>query len=140
MDFKTLDRIADLCIPLLIVSLLLAAFAIRRGAAWIFLLRSAIAVALAQQICKLCQKNEVLGGDFPSTHFAVALALLTCFVVLKQRLWPLALGFATLYGALMLAQRYHTPLEMLGAVFAVPLALLLHWQRRTAEVGRSLVK
>lgn len=134
MNHQQLDKIADLCDPLLIVGLLLTtAFLLRQGALWMFVLKSVLAVAVVQQLSKFSQKHHVLGGGFPSTHFAVALALLTCFVVLKRSLWPYALGFAALYAALMLFQHYHTPLQMLGSLFAVPLALGFHFKTRTAR-------
>ncbi|WP_238596543.1 phosphatase PAP2 family protein [Abditibacterium utsteinense] len=136
MSYQQLDKIADLCDPLLIIGLLVAAFLLRRGAAWPFVLKSALAVVVVQQLSKYCQKHDVLGGGFPSTHFAVALALLTCFVILKRNLWPYALGFALFYATLMLAQHYHTPLQMLGSLFAIPLALLFHWKpRKTRSVS-----
>lgn len=134
MSHQQLDKIADLCDPLLIIGLLVAAFALRKGAAWLFILKSALAVVVVQQLSKFSQKHDILGGDFPSTHFAVALALLTCFVVLQRRFWPYALGFTVFYATLMLVQHYHTLLQMLGALFAIPLALLFHWKIRSTRV------
>lgn len=130
MSYENLDKIADLCNPLLALALIVTAFGVLKNAAWPFLLRNGLAVIVVQQLAKYAQKRELWGEDFPSTHFAVALALCVGFWVLKRRLWPFILGFLGFYGALMLQQRYHTPAEMLGAFFAVPLALLFHWKKK----------
>lgn len=132
MNFQQLDRIADLCNPLLILALICLSLAMLKNRAWDFLGRSGLAVVVVQQLSKYAHKKEILGGEFPSTHFAVALALCVGLVVLKRRFWPLALAFLVGYGALMLyihdldPRQYHTPVEMLGSFFAVPLALLFH--------------
>ncbi len=133
MNFHQLDRIADLCNPLLILALICLAFATLKSRAWPFLLRNGLAVVVVQQLCKYAQKKEVWGENFPSTHFAVALALCFGLVVLKRRLWPVALAYLIGYGALMLFQGYHTPREMLGALFAVPVALLFHYRPKKAR-------
>lgn len=135
MNFQQLDQIADLCNPLLILALILLAFATLKNRAWDFLLRSGLAVVVVQQLSKYAQKKEIWGEDFPSTHFAVALALCISLVVLKRRFWPVALIYLAAYGALMLAQGYHTPREMLGAIFAVPVALLFHYRPQKARLS-----
>ncbi len=133
MSHQQLDVIADGCDPILIIALLIAAFAVRKNAAWPFVLRSALAIIIVQQLSKFSQKHHFLGAHFPSTHFAVSLAALTCLVVLQRRFWPFALGFAAFYAVLMLVQHYHTPLEMAGALFAIPLGLLFHWKPQKAR-------
>lgn len=140
MSYQQLDTFADLFIPLFIVALLFGAFWIKKGAAFAFVLRSVLAVVIVQQLSKIMQKKELFGGDWPSTHFAVALALAVCLVMLKRSLWPLALGFVLLYGGLMLyihslsPGEYHTPFQMVGSLFAIPLTLLFHWKPRKAPL------
>ncbi len=126
MSYQQLDKIADLCNPILIVVLIGLAFKTLNRGAWPFLMRNGLAVVVVQQLSKYAQKKELWGGDFPSTHFAVALVLCIGLVMLKRRFWPAALAYVVGYGALVLAQRYHTPFEMLGSFFAVPIALLFH--------------
>ncbi|RYG70367.1 hypothetical protein EON80_08100 [bacterium] len=128
MSYQQLDKIADLCNPVAAVVLIILAFTFLKNAAWPFLLRNGLAVILVQQICKLVQKRGPWGDDFPSTHFGVALALAIGFAIVKPRLWPVALAFPILYGSLMLYQAYHTPFEMAGALFAIPLTLLFHYK------------
>ncbi len=136
MSYQQLDTLADLFIPFLIVALIVAAFRCIRGAPWTFLLRSGLAIIVVRQLAKYAQKRELWGEDFPSTHFAVALALLVGFWLLSRK-WGLAATLATVcYGALMWFQRYHTPAEMLGALFAVPLSLGIHlWPQRARRVA-----
>ncbi|HEX9998803.1 MAG TPA: hypothetical protein VGB45_16835 [Abditibacterium sp.] len=138
MNYQQLDKIADVFNPLLILALILASFKLIKGAPWTFLFRSALAVILSQQIAKFIQKRDGfgLGDDFPSTHFAVALALWVCFWLLSRKGGAIIALAVVFYGALMLFQRYHTPLEMAGAVFAVPLALLIQlWPRKARRVA-----
>jgi hypothetical protein len=81
MSYQQLDQIADVFSPLLGSALIIAAIWVRRKAAPLFLARGVVAVLLAQQIAKFIQKRNGfgLGDDFPSTHFAVALALTVSF-------------------------------------------------------------
>lgn len=137
MNYQQLDQIADLCNPLFIVVLVWLTVATLKIRAGDFLLRSGLAVVAAQQLSKFAQKKAFWGEDFPSTHFAVALALCVSLVILKRRLWPLALAYLLGYGALILVQNYHTPTEMLGSLFAIPLALLFHFKFRKARVAAN---
>ena len=130
MNYQQLDKIADLCNPILILALIGLSIALLKNRAWPFLLRNGLAVVVVQQLAKFAQKKEIWGEDFPSTHFAVALALCIGLVVLKRRFWPFSIVYLVSYGALMLAQNYHTPVEMLGALFAIPIALLFHTGNR----------
>lgn len=136
MNFQQLDTIADLCNPLLIVALILLAFATLKNRAWSFLLCNGLAVVIVQQLSKYAQKKEIWGENFPSTHFAVALVLCVGLVFLKRRFWPFALAYLAFYSGLMLyihylnPRQYHTPMEMLGSFFAIPVALLFHFRRK----------
>ncbi len=131
MTYAQLDHIADAVNPLLGLGVVAGAFWLQRAKAWQFLLRAIIATALVQQSAKIVQHLGWLGPDFPSTHFAVALCLATLLALLNKKLIPVAIGIAVAYGALMLWQRYHTPLEMAGAFYAVPIGIVAQrWRRR----------
>ena len=124
MTYAQLDAIADAINPLLGLGVIVGASWFERARAWEFVLRAVVATLIVQQSAKLVQKLGWLGPDFPSTHFAVALCLATCLALLRRPLVPIAAGAVAAYGALMLWQRYHTPLEMLGALYAIPLAIV----------------
>ena len=131
MTYAQLDHIADAVNPALAVAVVGGALWLWRARAWEFLLRAALATLIVQQSAKLIQHLGWLGPKFPSTHFAVALCLATMLGLLHRRLVPVAAAIIVAYGALMLWQRYHTPLEMAGALYAVPLALVAQrWGRR----------
>lgn len=139
MTYHQLDRIADSFWIVFALALLGAVLWLWRARAWDFGLRAALSVALCQQLSKTAQKHGGFGfgPHFPSTHFAVALALTVGFWMLGRR-WGIGATFALFaYGALMLYQRYHTPLEMAGALFAVPLASLFYWRLRRAPLAAN---
>ncbi len=132
MTYAQLDHIADAVNPLLGLSVVAGALWLERARAWEFLLRAVIATLLVQQSAKWVQHLGWLGPDFPSTHFAVALCLATLLALLHKKLIPVAIGVIVAYGALMLWQRYHTPLEMAGALYAAPVAIVAQrWRRRS---------
>ena len=139
MTFAQLDRIADAVVPLLALGVVVGALWRWRAAAWAFLLRATLATILVQQSAKLVQKTGWLGHDFPSTHFAVALCLATFLALLGRRWILLAFGIVAAYGALMLYQRYHTPLEMAGALYAPPVAWFAQsfGKRKRAKVSTN---
>ena len=131
MTYAQLDKIADAFNPLLGAFVVASALWLERARAWEFLLRAAFATLIVQQSAKIFQHLGWLGPKFPSTHFAVALCLASCLALLRWRLIPIAAGAVAAYGALMLWQRYHTPLEMLGALYAVPFAIAAQRLGRT---------
>ena len=122
MNYAQLDHIADAVNPLLAIGVVLGALWLERAAAWNFIVRAAIAYLLVQQSAKLFQKWGPWGHHFPSTHFAVALCFATFLAILNRKLIIAAVTIVAIYGALMLYQHYHTPLEMLGALYAIPVA------------------
>lgn len=134
MDFQTLDRFADAANPVFAILLVAAAIFTLRKNAPLFLLKSVLAVALCQQLAKALQKSKVISGEFPSTHYAVALALAVSFLALDRKFWPFSAILALGYGALVVLQGYHTIPEMAGALFAVPLSAAIH------AVGRKIPK
>ena len=123
MNYAQLDHIADAVNPLLGVAVVGAALWLLRARAWEFLLRAVVATLIVQQGAKIVQHLGWLGPKFPSTHFAVALCLATFLALLNKKIIPVVIAIAVAYGALMLWQGYHTPLEMLGALYAIPLAI-----------------
>ena len=130
MSYAQLDHIADAVIPILAIALIAGALWLQRAQAWSFLLRALVATLLVQQSAKLVQKIGWLGHSFPSTHFAVALCLATFLALLQRELILVAVMVSAAYGALMLRQHYHTPLEMMGAFYAIPVALLFFAVKR----------
>lgn len=130
MTYAQLDHIADAVNPLLGVAVVVGALYLERGRAWEFLLRAVVATLIVQQSAKIVQHLGWLGPKFPSTHFAVALCLTTFLALLHRKLIPFAAAVVVAYGALMLWQHYHTPLEMLGAFYAIPLAILAQRLKR----------
>lgn len=84
----------------------------------------ALSVGLAQQISKVLQHHRLVSDNFPSTHFAVALALAGAFWMLNRRFVPLSCAYLALYGAFMVWRGYHTPLELVGALYALPMGWL----------------
>ncbi len=133
MTYAQLDHIADAVNPLLGVAGVAGALWLLRARAQQFLLRALLATVVVQQSAKLVQHLGWLGPKFPSTHFAVALCLATFLALLHRRLVPVAAAVIVAYGALMLWQHYHTPLEMAGALYAVPLAVVAHRLGRRAR-------
>ena len=136
MTYAQLDHIADAVNPALAVAVVGGASWLWRARAWEFLLRAVLATLIVQQSAKLIQHLGWLGPKFPSTHFAVALCLATMLALLHRRLVPVAAAIIVAYGALMLWQHYHTPLEMAGAFYAVPLAVVAQrWARRERVIN-----
>lgn len=130
MSYQQLDPIADAFLPLLGLALLISAVWMRRAGAAFFLLRAVLAIALSQQIAKFIQKRDGfgLGDEFPSTHFAVALAITVPFWFLSRKAGVFASLATALYTALMLwiwvqFGKYHSPLELLGSLYALLIAV-----------------
>ena len=139
MNYAQLDHIADAVSPLLAIGVIAGAFYLQRAAAWKYLLRAAIAFLLVQQSAKLFQKFGPLGDNFPSTHFAVALCFATFLALLHRKLLAPSIVIAVSYGALILYQRYHTPLELVGAFYAIPVAWVFATfkRKRAMEVAQN---
>jgi len=131
MTFHQLDKIADLVNPLFAVLLIILAVVILKKSSPLFIVKTVLAIVVVQQLAKFMQKAEFVSDNFPSTHYAFALALAVSYFILSRKLWPLSAILAVGYGGLMLYinatfGEYHTPLEMLGAIYAIPLTLLFH--------------
>ena len=151
MTFENIDRIADSVFWVFALALLITAVIQQKGESWKFILRTVLAVAVCQQLSKRIQKLDLfhhsvtalqkshgIHSQFPSTHFAVVLCLATGFFLLNRRLWWVSVAMPVLYGALLLYQTYHTPIEMLGALYAIPLTwfvLTLGTKRNATATG-----
>ena len=103
------------------VVLIVCAVRILKKSVGLWILCVVVAVAVAQQISKQVQHARVLGPDFPSTHFAVALGIAGAYWALSRRFIPATAVYLVVYGGLILWQHYHTQLEMAGAVYALPM-------------------
>ena len=127
-----LDPIADAVNPA--IGLLILVLAVRAAAdrRWrealglpitlVILLGVTYSLAYVERVFGLF---ALFGLDF-STHGAVHLAAWTAILVWQPRRWAWALATAIGYHALMLAQDYHTALDLLGtaALTALPLSVL----------------
>lgn len=124
----SLDLVADAINPLLIgvLAVLIVHDGRRHGLKSLIasLFAGGVTIGLIQQAAKWAQREAWVSSEFPSTHFAVHLSVLTLLVLIRPRWWPIT-SLALLYGALMLWQNYHTPLEMLGSFYAIPLSSLI---------------
>ena len=139
MTYAQLDKIADAVNPLLGVAVVVGAVYLQRARAWNFLLRAVVATLVVQQSAKIVQHLGWLGPKFPSTHFAVTLCLATFLALLNRKWIPFIAAIVVAYGALMLWQNYHSPLEMLGALYAIPCAIIACriGRRERAEIASN---
>lgn len=141
MTYRQLDIIADSIVPLLLLGLFVLPLlwrVTRPAEVW---LRVLVGFALTNLFSRVIRKMELVSGpglepgNFPSTHYASALCALTFLVLLRPRLAPLWVLVGALYGWLVVYQNYHTPLELLGSVFAVPLSWAVWRFRRAPRVA-----
>ena len=139
MTYAQLDHIADAFNPLLGVAVVVGAIYLERARAWEFLLRAIVATLIVQQSAKIVQHLGWLGPKFPSTHFAVTLCFATFLALLNRKAIPFIAAIVVAYGALMLWQHYHKPLEMLGALYAIPIAIFAQRLKRNqrATIARN---
>lgn len=96
---------------------------LRKSALW-WIVCVAVSVGLAQQISKIIQHSRLVSDNFPSTHFAVALAIAGAWCALNRRFVPLSLAYLALYGAFIVWRGFHAPLDLLGALYAFPMGFL----------------
>jgi len=88
------------------------------------LARVLVAILLAEVLTKAVQHRHLVDNRFPSTHFVFALAIAGAFWALGRRFVVASLGFVVAYGVFMLMRNYHTPLDLAGALPALPLGFL----------------
>ena len=150
MDYETLDKIADLYIPLLVMTALLASFlvppsslsrieiAFSRLACLGILLGTAYGFMLLDGVYSIWPD---LGLDY-STHTAVSLVLVLFLVLLIPRLLLLWSSSLIAYCGLMLYQEYHSVADILSTAFAlfiiIPVAFsLILIGRKSNQLLRS---
>ncbi len=124
MNAHQIQQLSQTFNILFALALIACAVRLLRQSAILWIICVAISVALAQQISKIVQHHHFVDKQFPSTHFAVALALAGAFCALNRRFVPLGLVYLVLYGAFMVWRGYHTPLDLLGALYALPLGFV----------------
>ena len=95
-----------------------------------FLGRSALALVIVEVVAKGIQHHHLVGGRFPSTHFAYALCISTSILFLRPKwaMWlvPVLAGYAWL----MVYEKFHVWRDIAGASMAVPLTAPVHLWRR----------
>jgi len=95
-----------------------------RPLAYRWLARVLVAILLVEVLTKAVRHFHLVDKQFPSTHYVFALAIAGAFWALHRRFVPATLAFLAAYGILMLARSYHTPLDLVGALPALPLGFL----------------
>ena len=123
---QQLQYLANSVNPLLALALIVLPLSWHLDNRTQFWLRSGLSLILALLVAKAIRHQHVLSERFPSTHFAFTLCAVTSLLLVRPRTWPLWTVVALAYGGLMAYQGYHTPLEMAGALYAVPLCWLVH--------------
>jgi membrane-associated phospholipid phosphatase len=121
MNAHAIQQFSQVLNPLFALALIVCGVRQLRNSALLWFFCVALSVGVAQQISKIVQHFRWLGENFPSTHFAVALALAGAFWALNRRFVPATLIYLAVYAGLILWQNYHTPLDLVGAVYAAPL-------------------
>lgn len=120
MNVHQIQQLSQTFNVLFALALIVCAVRLLGRPALLWLVCVALAVGIAQQISKNVQHLHLVDKQFPSTHFAVALALAGAFWALNRRFVPLGCAYIALYGAFMVWRGYHTPLDLLGALYAWP--------------------
>ena len=138
MNAHQIQEFSQVWNPLFALALVVCAVRQLRKSALLWIVCVALSVGVVQQISKFVQHFHIVGKEFPSTHFAVALAIAGAFWALNRRFVPLTLVYLVAYAALILWQHYHAPLELLGAVYALPLGWVgAHFGTRRAKVASN---
>lgn len=128
MSYQQLDYLADSTVPLLILLLVALPLFWKLPRPALIWLRVLVGFGLTALLARFIRKLEIVSGpglethNFPSTHYAAALCLLTFLVLLRPRWFAIWVVWGLAYGGLVIYQQYHTPLELLGSIFAVPVS------------------
>ncbi|BCM91088.1 hypothetical protein IAD21_02952 [Abditibacteriota bacterium] len=121
MNAHQIQELSQLFNPIFAIVLIVCAVRALKKSALLWIVCVAISVGVAQQISKIVQHLRWVSDNFPSTHFAVALALAGAYWALNRRFIPATLVYLVVYGVLIVWRSYHTPLELAGAFYALPL-------------------
>jgi hypothetical protein len=121
MNAHQIQQLSQLFNPLLAVILIVLAVRELKKSALLWIVCVAGTVGAAQQISKVIQHARWVNDNFPSTHFAVALGLTGALWALNRRFVPATAIFLAVYAVLILWRNYHTPIELVGALYALPM-------------------
>lgn len=121
MNAPAIQQLSQTLNVLFALALIGSAVRLLRQSALLWIACVALSVALAQQISKIVQHRHWIDKQFPSTHFAVALAIAGAFWALNRRFTAPSCAYLALYGALIVWRGFHTPLDLLGALYALPM-------------------
>ena len=121
-----LQYVADSINPLLVLALIFMPLRRELAAPRQFWVPAGVALALTKIVAMGIRHAHLVSERFPSTHFAFTLCAVTSLVLLNRARWLYWGALAATYGILMLYQGYHTPVEMLGAFYAIPLSWAVH--------------
>ncbi len=121
MNAHVIQVLSDILNPLFAIALIVCAVRELKKSALLWIVCVGLAVGIAQQISKHIQAARWVSDNFPSTHFAVALAVAGGFWALNRRFIPATLVYLVLYGLFIAWRNYHTPVELAGALYALPM-------------------
>lgn len=121
MNALEIQHLSKFLNPLFAVALVICAVRELKKSSLLWILCVAVALGIAQQISKVVQNTRVVSDNFPSTHFAVSLVIGGAFWALGRKFVPAAVVFLVVYAGLILWQHYHTPLDLAGALYALPM-------------------
>ena len=124
MNAHAIQELSQILNPLFAVALLVCAVWELKKSAIVWTLCVALSVGVAQQISKHIQQEHWVSQRFPSTHYAFALAIAGAFWALNRRFIPATLVYLVLYAVLITWRGYHTPLELAGALYALPMGYI----------------
>lgn len=138
MNAHQIQELSEILNPLLAIVLIVCAVRQLKKSALFWIVCVAVAVGVAQQISKVIQHHHWVSQRFPSTHYAFALALVGAFWALNRRFIPATLVYLVLYGVLITWRGYHTPLELAGALYALPMGYAAgHFGTRRAPIASN---
>ena len=124
--------------PLSVLLLLAAPFASPRPSpVWEYWGRCVLGVGLAVALAESGKRWEVWHGHpgFPSGHETFCLAAMTCLAARDPRSLVLGLPLSLIMAWALIAARFHTPIDVAGALLTGPgPALLCQWYKR--RLGR----
>ncbi|RYX85239.1 hypothetical protein EON83_06495 [bacterium] len=121
MNAHQIQQLSHFFNPIFAIALIVCAVRELKKSALLWVICVGLSVGVAQQISKIVQHLRWAGEDFPSTHFAVALALAGAYWALSRRFIPATVTYLILYGIFMVWRGFHTPFELVGALYALPL-------------------
>ncbi len=121
MNAHAIQQLSQWFNPLFALALIVCAARQLRKSALFWIVCVALSVGVAQQISKIVQQSRVVNENFPSTHFAVALAIAGAFWALNRRFAALILIYLVAYGCFIVWRQFHAPLDLMGAFYGFPM-------------------